>query len=510
MSPSPPLLSCSLKVQHSQASPNRCCQLSSAVSGSGISNAATASDSDKIDSINLDKSSNATISSTSSTVTGESRNLKEYNKTTLINNETNEINQNLDKISIPSTSASTTRLLVNGTCSESESDNDSKNTNATTTTKTTTVTSSASPATTITTVTTSSNKKKSTFNHRKRISNHLPCTCKCTPADFSNATLSPDELKQETCKILDDVSQLKTFQNQSSINSRIIEENPHKNCKCICKDKKNENQNDHDTKSEDELSLVLIGLAQFNPAVKFVNSEAFVPTISVVPPTPEPILSKTVTNIWDNTTSTTTTTKLTINNIPGQAIIENIPEDSPDESPQEEEPPYRSLNTKLRRYGTMSSLEKLPLDDVCGTNNEHSSEDGEDGEEDEEDDEDDKETVGDDNEEEDDDDIEVITRQIFTGNENNQASLRNWTARAGSYVVEKMSFFEESRAFIDKYLGRWNQDQNEYGERIGGDEEQMEECTSGATSGEEVWGTPTSGGDNEDTQIGSSEHTQSV
>lgn len=35
-----------------------------------------------------------------------------------------------------------------------------------------------------------------------------------------------------------------------------------------------------------------------------------------------------------------------------------------DDSPQDEEPPYIALNTGLKRYGTMSSLEKVPSEDT--------------------------------------------------------------------------------------------------------------------------------------------------
>lgn len=66
-----------------------------------------------------------------------------------------------------------------------------------------------------------------------------------------------------------------------------------------------------------------------------------------------------------------------------------------------------------------------------------------------------------------------------------------------------MSFLEESRAFLDKYLGRTNSSEQP---NIPDDEN---ECTSGATSGEEVWGTPTSG-DNEEMHMFNSENTHSV
>lgn len=68
---------------------------------------------------------------------------------------------------------------------------------------------------------------------------------------------------------------------------------------------------------------------------------------------------------------------------------------------------------------------------------------------------------------------------------------------------------EQSRAFFDSYLGRWdrsspavNQDEDDSVPDNG------EECTSGATSGEEVWGTPTSG-ENDEIQMFNSDQTVS-
>lgn len=89
---------------------------------------------------------------------------------------------------------------------------------------------------------------------------------------------------------------------------------------------------------------------------------------------------------------------------------------SPDDSPQTEEHPYHSLsssNLTLRRYGTVSSLERLGTDDHEDNWEErYSSEDDE------------REERG-------------IDNEAFY-----QSSIRNWTAKAGSFVAEKMSFFE--------------------------------------------------------------------
>lgn len=87
-----------------------------------------------------------------------------------------------------------------------------------------------------------------------------------------------------------------------------------------------------------------------------------------------------------------------------------------------------------------------------------------------------------------------MTKEIY------DSTSCTWTHRAGS-------FFEQSKAFIDTYLGRWDRGN----ENIDDEEEtiQGEECTSGATSGEEVWGTPTSG-ENDELQMFNSDQTHSV
>lgn len=92
-------------------------------------------------------------------------------------------------------------------------------------------------------------------------------------------------------------------------------------------------------------------------------------------------------------------------------------------------------------------------------------------------------------------DIRIVTKEIYDG------STRNWTNRAGS-------FLEQSRAFFDSYLGRWdrgNQSSINDEDRDDSVPENGEECTS-ATSGEEIWGTPTSG-ENDEIQMFNSDQT---
>ncbi|XP_037935633.1 uncharacterized protein LOC119669703 [Teleopsis dalmanni] len=359
-----------------------------------------------------------------------------------------------------------------------------------------------------------------------RSSQFTPCNCECNPADFENTTLSPDEIQQETCRLIESPKQSPKMPNKhKSLEqiTNIVTEDPHKHCRCVCGNRTtylNEIKKDDD--EDDDLSLMLIGLAQFTPAAKLFNMRAmptaplptptstnpsdatFLPTIAVVPPTPDAILTKTSTNVWDNSSTnkiTSTTANSHIHQIPHQAILENIPDDSCDESPLDEEPPYRPMSSTLRRYGTMSSLEKLPSDDRLDDGELDDLDD--DGEEDLDD------NARADNVDNIDDDIKIVTKSLYdTENDSVSANGSAWTSRAGSFVTGRMSFFEESRAFIDKYLGRWNQDQTQV-QPTSETDEQMDECTSGATSGEEVWGTPTSGGENDDMQLLSSENTHS-
>ncbi|VEN63141.1 unnamed protein product [Callosobruchus maculatus] len=154
-------------------------------------------------------------------------------------------------------------------------------------------------------------------------------------------------------------------------------------------------------------------------------------------------------------------------------------DNSPDDSPQTEEHPYHSLSSSvatLRRFGTVSSLERV--------GSEEREEDNvlEDGTRDQEDEDDEDE---DEDEEEDDDEGGVDNEAFY------QTSIRHWTIRAGSFVAEKMAFFEKlgedyrAGGLFDRYLKSSDNPLN--------GEDQQEEETSGGTSGEEIWGTPTSG-----------------
>ncbi|XP_017779494.1 PREDICTED: uncharacterized protein LOC108564844 isoform X3 [Nicrophorus vespilloides] len=220
---------------------------------------------------------------------------------------------------------------------------------------------------------------------------------------------------------------------------------------------------------EDWRPLVLMGLTAVNPTACLVKLDPFAappPQISVLPPTPELQMSITHSEfIPEDANCNCQSSRPQI----GELILNKDYDNSPDDSPLVDEQPYHSLNSSnltLKRYGTVSSLERVASDEQEDYDpRENSSDEESDYEVEEEDDQD-----------EDDDDI-GIDNEAF-----NHSSIMSWTARAGTFVAEKMAFFE-------KYL------KNEI--TVNGDDGQEEE-TSGATSGEEIWGTPTSGGDLDD------------
>lgn len=342
-------------------------------------------------------------------------------------------------------------------------------------------------------------------NHKKSTSSlGSMCNCECKPKDFEKTTLSPDEVKHEIVKILTDVELIANkmsvtesssrssdspYSNYSSIRARTLQSkysflynNNHmtaaakhqpvniiKETMIGAKDDDDESDKDSktsektkippiqlngsssqgDTENDDDLSLMLVDLAQLNPITSSV------PTISVLPPTPD---LKKQHNF--NPTKDLEITKVNSISIKTESSFDSIDD-------EDEEPPYMTLKTSLRRFGTMSSLERLPSEDTDEKTLNSSEEENSDGE----------------------------NKMVSS---DNPQSFRTWTSRAGS-------FLEESRAFIDKYLGRT--DSGEYSSLKNGtkdstidfDEyETIEGETSGATSGEEVWGTPTSGGENDE------------
>uniref|UniRef100_A0A4Y0BPH3 Uncharacterized protein n=2 Tax=Anopheles funestus TaxID=62324 RepID=A0A4Y0BPH3_ANOFN len=343
-----------------------------------------------------------------------------------------------------------------------------------------------------------------------------PCHCKCTPKDFEKSTLSPDELLHERVKILDNVCEATTanITIQHSKDTSKMNGGYPLSAKHSLQERLDENTGNRDERrtecnnNEDddtEWSLMgLIGLAQINPAASLVHMDPFeaLPTIAVVPPTPDAlgnsayIRQSMPPSPW--TTIERSQLQLAPSSLSSAHATEGTLSDeySPDNSPEDEiaEPPYRALNPGLKRYGTISSLERVPSEDTDDNKTYSSEEDSE-------------------------SDIKIVTKEVY---DNNTQTFLNWTTRAGNFI-------EESRAFIDRYLGRrdnstddpeangedWEKSREkrsgeQHAASSGGDEEETIEGETSATSGEEVWGTPTSGGENDDMQIfGSIEQTHS-
>jgi hypothetical protein len=143
----------------------------------------------------------------------------------------------------------------------------------------------------------------------------------------------------------------------------------------------------------------------------------------------------------------------------------------------------------LRRFGTVSSLERLGTDEHEDNWEERYS----------------SET------DEDQDDQGGIDNEAFY-----HSSIRSWTAKAGSFVAEKMAFFERlgedyrnTGKFFERFLNtlksillltyfRFRLRYLKTAEATVNGDDMQEDETSGATSGEEIWGTPTSGGEMDD------------
>lgn len=183
-------------------------------------------------------------------------------------------------------------------------------------------------------------------------------------------------------------------------------------------DRDSENNVKNNEKEDNWRSFVMMGFSVMNPVAHMVGLDPFAappPVISVVPPTPE--MSHRCSNRSDFNYDT--------ENQVDDIMCNNDTTVTPDDSPLTEDQPYHSLsssNLTIRRFGTVSSLERI------GTEEEESEEGDADTEE-----------------EEDIDEEKEMLNEAY-----NNSSIRSWTARAGSYVAEKMSFFDR---FGDDYKG---------------------------------------------------------
>ncbi|XP_057325089.1 uncharacterized protein LOC130667491 isoform X2 [Microplitis mediator] len=164
------------------------------------------------------------------------------------------------------------------------------------------------------------------------------------------------------------------------------------------------------------------------------------PRISVLPPTPDLCPNYKLKNGPQDSPSK--------NCIPADEN-ENTEDGSEDDLDCDDEPPYRAL----RRFGTMSSLDQEDeLDEQADDEN----------------------------------------RDL----ESPPTGLRSWTARASDFVVSKMVFLEQLSEGVGSYLLQppVPPERTEFSL----DPNDDEGTTSGGTSGDDIWGTPTSGGPDDD------------
>ncbi|XP_069365975.1 uncharacterized protein PsGEF isoform X6 [Maniola hyperantus] len=205
-----------------------------------------------------------------------------------------------------------------------------------------------------------------------------------------------------------------------------------------------------------ELSATSINTVNSRPgSLGSIKSESPVPNIAVVPPTPD-----------YNTTNKT----------------DQLIDESPDSPDVPDDLPYVSL----KRYGTMSSLERLPSDETDDGNVRLTAQEPD------------------------------TSKTYSTGfpdlclsncNENETfpvtsaaGGIMGWTARAGSFVVEKMNIFSNTESvpntsiahkqpsFLERCLGV-----GDWKSAIGTEEGTVETGEGSGASGEDAWGTPSSG-----------------
>lgn len=211
------------------------------------------------------------------------------------------------------------------------------------------------------------------------------------------ARRSTPELRKETCKLVENsceryrshavTVERPAWEPGRTDASRSDGGGAHKNCRCNCS---RAGTNSYGAPSAagaavpagvaranvdddvDDWSMMLIGLAQLQPATALVQMDPFkaLPSIAVVPPTPtmtEGLFSQFCGSPnWSADMGTAPPSVADRNQAAAGTSDKpnNGNDDTPQDSPQDEEPPYRSLNTSLKRYGTMSSLERFSSEDV--------------------------------------------------------------------------------------------------------------------------------------------------
>ncbi|XP_049804965.1 uncharacterized protein LOC126248203 [Schistocerca nitens] len=262
--------------------------------------------------------------------------------------------------------------------------------------------------------------------------------------------------------------------------------------------------------------LMLMGMSALNATVGLGSSvvtDPFSPTevplISVLPPTPD-TLPQSDSFQWDDVdrgpteaTATNPSSSQMFGVRSEKHLVEDNVEVSPENSLHENQDlPYRSLSSAgLKRFGTQASL------DIADVDVENVIEDITDSEEG-------TEWSG----ETDDHHTQSTVAQIHRVDSDYEIKpqpqlesitppMRGWTSRASSFMAEKMSLIERlgenSRAssLLDRYLRPATEEQSQQAEMCTHEltaTSSGEECE---TSGDDVWGTPTSGGDLDEESI---------
>lgn len=206
-----------------------------------------------------------------------------------------------------------------------------------------------------------------TCSNSNALNNNVLCKCSCTAADFQSTVRTEHEIRKEKCKIINTVADMQKIKYNwlhGTCQTKPIRESKIQNL--------NENEFVVSTSEisnvDDWSNKLLLGLSQFRPVPSVAQEQEddpfkAVPRISVVPPTPP---NDGITNAQ----------RL------GQAQPwERLSSEQSEDSPLEELP-YRNFSNTLKRYGTVSSLEKMPSDETDDKNG--NSSDAETNDEDEE------------------------------------------------------------------------------------------------------------------------------
>lgn len=204
------------------------------------------------------------------------------------------------------------------------------------------------------------NKTPKTRLCNKITSHNTACECNCKDEDFKNVERTTYSLEKATCKLLNSVLEIESTKNGKNT-------------------KKSDCYFDAGPASIDNMGNLITNIMSLEKTIKkFSSSHANpaitldpfneVPKIAVVPPTPDAITS--LNNCSQLLYTNETTSQFQYEN----EQMEISPEDSPDDLP------YTSLNSSLKRYGTIPSLERIASEDTddrtCNSSETDGNDDG--------------------------------------------------------------------------------------------------------------------------------------